>query len=130
MEITLTVPESILTQLQQQAVQLNMSLNELALTFFRNGIDHKPRETPAPVLQDEVGLPSLEEAIARVKTIPPRPGAIVFATQTAAELTAELEKNPPSEELMTFDEMWPLWQEFEQELKTMDEADALRDRMG
>jgi hypothetical protein len=77
--------------------------------------------------EDDASDTSLARIIARVKAMPPNPDAIERATKSADDLAADLQINPPSGELLTFEEIWPLWQAFEQELKAFEQADAIRD---
>lgn len=76
---------------------------------------------------DEEEFTSLEETVARIKALPPNPNAIEHATKMVDELVADLAENPPAADLLTFAEFYPLWEQFEAGLKTMEAADESRE---
>jgi hypothetical protein len=97
MEITFTLPESMIVRLEQQADQLNVSLDDLAWKFFNDGlIAESAVAIPAPN-GDPDDLPSLEEVVACIQTRPPSPNAIIPPTKTLDEIIAYWEANPPDE---------------------------------
>ena len=125
MEITFTLPESMVVKLEQQADQLNVSLDDLAWKFFSYGlIAESALATPTP--SGDLGdLPSLEEVVARIKATPPSPNAVVPPTKTLAEVVAYWTANPPDEADLAPEKWDRLWASFEEELKALDRADDL-----
>jgi hypothetical protein len=125
MEITLTLPDSMIVRLEQQADQLNVSLDDLAWKFFSDGLIAESVVTTPARNGDSDDLPSLEEVIARIKATPPNPNAIIPPTKTLEEVVAYWEANPPEETNLPPEEWDRLWAAFEEELKAIDRADDL-----
>ena len=124
MTMTITLSESIAERLQAYANQFQLSADALAEKLLADALPvSKTNGFQLPPADDD--LSALEQVVAKIKAMPPNPAAIHPATKTVTELMADLEADPPSGELLTFAELWPQWQAFEQELKVMDEADAI-----
>lgn len=125
MTVTVTLSARVSEHLQAHADKFHLSLDALVEKLLADAlpvVEANGFHGPA----DDDDLSSLEEVVARIKATPPNPDAIHPATKSVDELIADLQANPPSDELLTFEEMWPHWQAFEQELKDMDQADAVR----
>ena len=129
MQITLTVSEPIAARLQRQAAQLNVSLDDLALKFFSDGLVAEPVAGLSPGAaqngQRDDGVSSLQEVVARIQATPPNPAAIVLPTQTIAEMEAVWQANAANDSDIAPAEWDRLWAEFEQELKRSDRADDI-----
>jgi hypothetical protein len=126
MTVTVTLSENIAERLQAHADEFHLSLDALVEKLLADALPvAETNGFHGPANDDD--LPALEEVVTRIKATPPNPDAIHPATKSVDELIADLQANPPSDELLTFEEMWPHWQAFEQELKDMDQADAVRD---
>lgn len=130
MAVTVTLSEQLSERLQTHAAEVHLSLDALVerlladtLPVYETNGFHLPEHPITEELDDPDA--SLARVIAKIKATPPNPAAIHPATKSVDELIADLQANPPSDELLTFEEMWPLWQTFEQELKAMDQADAI-----
>lgn len=126
MTVTVTLSENIAERLEAHAAEFHLSLDALVEKLLTDALP-VVETNGVHATADDDAIPSLEEVVAMIKATPPNPDAIHPATKTVAQLIAEFEANPPSDELLTFAEMWPQWQAFEQELKAMDQADAMRD---
>ena len=126
MQITLTLPEPVAARLEQQAMQLNVSLGDLALKLFSAGLVAEPVAKVSPNAaqngQRENGLSSLQEVVARIQATPPNPAAVVLPTQTIEEVEAIWQANSAGETDMLPEEWDRLWAGFEQALKTSDRA--------
>lgn len=127
MELTITIPEPMSTTLRERATQLNVSADDLVMTLLNELATREFADIPQWMSLKDDDWSALEKAIADARATPPDSKAIQPATKDVSELIADLEANPPSEKLLTFEEFWPLWQKFEQELREMDEADSIRD---
>ena len=134
MAVTVTLSEQLSERLQTHADEVHLSLDALVerlltdtLPVYETNGFHLPEHQITEDIDDPVADPaaSLARVIAQIKATPPNPAAIHPPTKSVDELIADLQANPPSDELLTFEEMWPLWQTFEQELKAMDQADAI-----
>ena len=129
MQITLTLSEPIAARLQRQAAQLNVSLDDLALKLFRDGLVAEPvaRVSPSAAQngQRDNGLSSLQEVVARIQATPPNPAAVVLPTQTFEAMEAVWQANSASGSDISPEEWDRLWAEFEQELKSSDRADDI-----
>lgn len=136
MALTITLSEALSERLQAHAAETHSSPDSLVEALLTDALPPvKTNGMTANGTQlaqdaDDESHPTLAEVVAMIKATPPNPDAIHPATKTAAQLIAELEANPPSDELLTFEEMWPHWQGFEQELKAMDQADAISEGRG
>jgi len=129
MQVTLTLPESIASRLERQALQLNVSLDDLALKLFSEGLVTEPvarvlAGAEKNGIQDN-SLLSLHEVVARIQATPPNPSAVVLPTQTIEEVETIWQANTESGSAISPDEWDRLWLEFEQELKTSDRADDI-----
>lgn len=82
--------------------------------------NHKAEKPALPFHVDEDS--TLEAFITTIKTLPPNPDTIVMATKSGEMLLAELEANPPSSELFTFQEWQTLWRQHEEEEKALEYA--------
>lgn len=84
MQITLTLSEPIAARLQQQAAQLNVSVDDLALKLFSDTLVAAPVAGTRPGMeqndQRDNGSSSLEEVVARIQATPPSPTAILLPT--------------------------------------------------
>ncbi len=122
MQITLTLPELVADRLEQQATQLNVSLGDLALKLFSDGLVAETVASPSPNAaqngQRENGLSSLQEVVARIQATPPNPAAVVLPTQTIEEVEAIWQANSACETDISPEEWDRLWAKFEQALKT------------
>lgn len=125
MEITFTLPDSMITRLEKQAEQLNVSLDDLAWKFFRDGLTDESAIATAKHDSDPEDLPSLEEVVARIQATPPNPNAVVLPTKTLDEVVAYWKANPPDETDLAPEEWDRLWASFEEELKAIDHANDL-----
>jgi hypothetical protein len=125
MEITLTLPESMVERLERQAEQLNVSVDDLAWNLFSNGLPGDSLATLHPAGADQPARPSLAEVVARIQAIPPNPDAVIPATTTIDQVVAYWAANPPVEDDLAPEEWDRLWAAFEQELKVIDRADGL-----
>ena len=105
MQITLTLPESIIFQLQRQAAQLDVSVDDLALKLFSKALNDDLVEATSPAGHYDDGLPSLEEVVAIIKATPPNPDAIIHPTKTIEEVLAHWEAIAPDESDITPDDM-------------------------
>jgi len=126
MTVTVTLSDSISERLLKYARKSGLPLDALVEKLVDDALPIADESDS--LTQNE--LPSFGDILAEVRAIPPNPSSVTPATKTVDELVATLEADPPSDELMTFEEMWPLWQTFEEKLKEADEDDALRDRLG
>jgi hypothetical protein len=124
MQITLTLSEPVVAQLQRKATQLNVSFEDFAEKIFR---DAAVRQSVAinPFIDNQESHPTPEEVVAMIKAAPPNPNAIQPATQTVDELLADLAANPPEPSDISPDEWDRLWAKFEQELKDIDRANDI-----
>lgn len=122
----------IAERLQTHANKIHLPLDALvermitdSLPIYETNGFHRNEEDPS----DDVDDPDtfLARIAAQIQETPPNPAAVHLATKSVHELVADLQANPPSNELLTFEEMWSQWQAFEQALKVMDEADAIRE---
>lgn len=129
MQITLTLPELVAARLEQQATQLNVSLSDLALKLFSDGLVIDPIERVSPGEtqngQGENGLSSLQEVVARIQATPFNPAAVVLPTQSIEEVEAIWQANSSGEADISPEEWDRLWAGFEQELKSNDRADDI-----
>lgn len=125
MEVTLTLPETMVERLERQADKLNVSLDDIAWKLLNDALVKESVATTYPDNGDKNELPSLEEVVARIKAAPPNPAAIVPATKTIEEVVAYWEANPPDESDISPDEWDRMWTAFEQELKAIDRADDI-----
>jgi hypothetical protein len=132
MTVTVTLSEKTAKRLQAHADEVHLSIDALVEELLMDALPveeinglHTPDIDTREAVEDPDA--ALTRVVARIKATPPNPAAVHPATKSVDELIADLAANPPSDELLTFAEMWPLWQAFEQELKAMDEADAIRD---
>jgi predicted transcriptional regulator len=135
MAVTITISEQLSKRLQAHAQTFQLPLDALVEQLLAdalpvdetNGFEATDEPAPADQPAGELDDPDAELAriVAQIKATPPNPDAIERATKSAQEVMAELLANPPSDDLLTFEEFWPLWQAFEQELKEMDKADAI-----
>jgi hypothetical protein len=125
MTVTVTLSENIAERLEAHAAEFHVSLDALVEKLLTDALPVVETNGVHTAADDD--LSSLAEVVAMIKATPPNPDALHPATKSVDELIADLQTNPPPDELLTFAEMWPLWQAFEQELKAMDQADAMRD---
>lgn len=96
-QITLTLPESIVTQLERQVQQRNMSLDDFALKLFSDALMAEPVDTlPFPESHTD-SFPSLEALVAKIKATPPNPAMIIPPTQTLPEVVAYWQAHPTEE---------------------------------
>lgn len=128
MALTVTLSDDIAKRLLEYARKSNLTLDAFIEKLVDDALPVAKVDEPALPTQNDV--PSFTEVLEQVRAIPPNPSSITPATKTVDELVATLKAEPPSEDLMTFDELWPLWNAFEEELKKEDADDALRDRLG
>lgn len=138
MAVTVTLSDDVSKRLLFYARKSHLSVDTIADKLLGDALPSpevdmlESRESEMNginTIHDNDALPSFDEILVQIKAIPPSRTTIKPATKTLKELVADLKANPPSEDLLTFEEMWSKWQSFEQELKAMDEADALRDRL-
>lgn len=121
MQVTLSLPETLVNHLQQQAEQLDVSLDDLTAKLLSDALINEQTESlSAP--DDEVDLPTLEELVARIRATPPNPKAVHPPTKTVEEVLAALEASPSPESDITPEEWDRMWAAFEQELKAVDRA--------
>lgn len=137
MQITLTLPASVAVRLEQQATQLNVSLDDLALKLFSDfvlslskyGLGAEPvaklSRSAAQNGQRENDLSSLQEVVARIQATPPNPAAVVLPTQTIEDVEAVWQANAVGGSDIAPDEWDRIWAGFEQELKSSDRADDI-----
>ncbi|MBP7961284.1 MAG: hypothetical protein KBG20_04610 [Caldilineaceae bacterium] len=122
MQITLTLPELVADRLEQQAIQLNVSLGDLALKLFSDGLVAEPvaKVSPNAAQNDQWrnGLSSLQEVVARIQATPFNPAAVVSPTQSIEEVEAIWQANSAGGADISPVEWDRLWAKFEQALKT------------
>lgn len=126
MRITLTLSEPIAARLQQQAAQLNVSVDDLALKLFSDTLVAEPATGTRPGVEQngrqDSGSSSLEEVVARIQATPPSPTAILLPTQTIEEVEAVWRANDASDVEIPPADWDRMWAEFEQELKDFDRS--------
>lgn len=130
MTITVALSAELSAQLQAYAQQLHLApeivVEQVLMSALpaqeANGV-HGP-DTPEIAPTDPADT-ELAAVIAQIKATPPNPVALQPAQKSVDELMADLQANPPSNELLTFAELWPLWEKFEQELKAADAVDII-----
>lgn len=129
MQITLTLPASVAVRLEQQATQLNVSLDDLALKFFSDKLMAEPvaklSRSAAQSGQRANEPSSLQEVVARIQATPPNPAAVVLPTQTIEEVEAVWQANAVAGSDIAPEEWDRIWAGFEQELKSSDRADDI-----
>jgi len=122
MALTITLSDDIAKRLLKYARRSNLPLDVFVEKLVDDALPVTEADEPELSNQDEV--PSFDDILAQVRAIPPNPSSITPATKTVDELVATLEAEPPSDDLMTFEELWPLWNAFEGELKKEDADDT------
>ncbi len=125
MQITLTLPDPVVTQLERQAVQLNLSLDDLALKLFSTALFSEPVAATPIIGNRAQAVSSLAALVATIQATPPNPAMIVPPSQTMQEVVAYWQANPAQESDIAPNEWDRLWADFEQELKRTDHIDAI-----
>lgn len=72
---------------------------------------------------------TLEELIGQIKALPSNPQAIHSSGKPVEELLAELDANPPSDALFTYEEWQQLWHEFDAEQKAFERENDVAERL-
>lgn len=138
MNLTLTLPESLITRLQGRARELNVALDDLAWKLFNDGLMvpktesditiHTVSETLSTNVyrrEENDCSSALQAKVAEIKKRPPNPAMIVPPTKTIAEVVAYWDANPPTEEDIPPDEWDNLWTNFEADMKVADRANDI-----
>jgi len=124
-QITLTLPDAIVAQLERQIKQRNMSLDDFVLKLFSDALMAEPVDAlPFPENHTD-SFPSLEALVSKIKATPPNPALIIPPTQTLAEVVAYWQAHPTEKSDIEPDEWDRLWAEFERGQKIIDQADAI-----
>jgi hypothetical protein len=124
-QITLTLPEAIVAQIERQVKQRNMSLDEFALKLFSDTLMAEPVDaSPSPENHIDPFL-ALEALVVKIKATPPNPAMTIPPTQTLAQVVAYWQAHPAEESDIAPEEWDRLWAEFEREQKVIDQADAI-----
>ena len=124
-QITLTLPDAIVAQLERQVKQRNISLDDFALTLFREALLAEAVDAlPLSEQQQDSSL-ALEALVAQIKATPPNPAMIIPSTQSLAEVVAYWKAQVVEETDSMPDEWDQLWAEFEREQKLLDQANAI-----
>lgn len=129
MALTVTLSDSLSERLKEQAARSHVPVDVLAEELINNALlasdSHRHNDLER---QDSIALAnakingSLAEAIARAKGVPPSANTIERATKSVDTLLEELRTSPIAPDLLTFEELWPLWEAFEQEMDALDQA--------
>lgn len=119
MQITLTLPESVATRLEDQATQLNVSLDDLMQKIFRDRLAAMPNESERSGLGQN-GKPnresvSVDEVVMRIRATPPNPANIIPSSQSIDEVERLWRANAGQDSHISPAEWDRLWAEFEQE---------------
>lgn len=122
-QITLTLPDAIVAQLEDQVKQRNISLDELALKLFRDALFAESPDALAAEHQEDSAL-ALEALVAQIKATPPNPAMLILPRQTLDEVVGYWQAQRV-EDMDILPDAWDrLWAEFEREQKIIDQADA------
>lgn len=124
-QITLTLPDAIVAQLERQVKQRNISLDDFALTLFREALLVEAVDALPSAEQQQDSALALEALVAQIKATPPNPAMIIPPTQSLAEVVAYWQAQPVEDTDIMPDAWDHLWAEFEREQKILDQADAL-----
>lgn len=124
-QITLTLPDAIVAQLEHQIKQHNISLDDFALTLFRETLLAEAVDTLLSAEQQQDSSLALEALLAQIKATPPNPAMIIPPTQSLAEVVAYWQARPVEDTAMTPDEWDHLWAEFECQQKIIDQPAQL-----
>lgn len=127
MQITLNLPESVAAHLEDQAAQLNVSLDDLMQKIFRDRLAAAPSENVWPIStqngkQIHKGE-SIEQVVMRIRATPPNPANIIPSSQSFDEAERLWRANAAEGSDISPAEWDRLWAEFEQEQKRLDWAD-------
>lgn len=138
MNLTLTLPESLIVRLQRRAGELNVALDDLAWKLFNDGlmvptaerdaIIHSNSETLSVSVsgkEEDGSLFALQAKVAEIRSRPPNPAMIIPPTKTIAEVVAYWDANPPAEDDIPPDEWDNLWTNFEADMKAADRANDI-----
>jgi len=138
MNLTLTLPESIIVRLQRRAQELNVALDDLAWKLFNDGLMLKKTEnntvgchvTEALSIdlsaeEKQSNLVALQAKVAEIKMRPPNPAMIIPSTKSMADVIAYWNAHPPTEDDIPPDEWDDLWANFEADMKAADRADDI-----
>jgi len=124
-QITLTLPDAIVAQLERQIKQRNMSLDDFVLKLFSDALMAEPVDAlPFPENHTD-SFPSLQALVSKIKATPPNPALIIPPTQTLAAVVTDWQTHPAEEADIMSAEWDRLWAEFEREQKIIDQADAI-----
>jgi len=96
-----------LKRLLEYACKSDLPLDALVEKLLEDALPITPIDEPDSLAQDE--LPSFSDIFSQIQSIPPNPSLITPATKIVDELLATIEADPPSDELLIFEELWPLW---------------------
>ena len=107
MATTITVPDSLEVQLQQQAQAQHRSVEAVALDLLREALE-------AATL-----YPSVEDVVAQIKATPPNPQAIRPAQGSLADIL----RRTPNDVDFDLDQWNQDWAAVEQEMQAMTRAD-------
>lgn len=132
MPAMVTLPDTVIDQLEERAAALQLSADELAVQLIRDGLRREPApngaasgrhpeptaSTEEDVLLKEEDFPTLEEVVAMIKATPPNPDAIYYG-EKVGDLTylQELIDNPPTNTITKEEwerEWWPIRAEMNQ----------------
>jgi len=115
MTVTVILSDDISERLLKYARKSDLPLDAFVEKLLEDALPATPIDEPDLITKNDES--SFSDILSQIQAIPPNPNTITPATKTVDELLATIEADPPSDELLTFEEMWPLWQKFEQELK-------------
>ncbi|MGH9846180.1 MAG: hypothetical protein ACREEM_46355 [Blastocatellia bacterium] len=124
MAITITLPDILATKLQTEAQARDRSAEEFAVELLDQALTAEPKETEHFPL-------TLEEVVAKIKSLPPNPNAYRLPTGSLADY---LEKSlaAEAEDDEEFDlEAWQReWDAVEEEMKAITRANDIAEGRG
>ena len=103
MSITITVPREIETELQDKAMQQNLSVEELAIALLSHALDREP------------AFPTPEEVVAEIQSMQPNPIRLRPANGSLAEALRDAPDDPDFD-LSVWNQEWAM---VEAEMKMM-----------
>lgn len=124
-QITLTLPDAIVAQLERRVKQHNMSLDDFALTLFREALLAEAVDGLSLAERQQDASPALAALVERIKATPPNAAMIIPPTQTLADVVAHWQTQAVADTDITPAAWDHLWAEFEREQKILDQADAI-----
>lgn len=136
MQITLTLPDNLVSRLISQAKAINLTLNEFLLKTLQNSALTPAKSQTSGVennfeseLSDSATVSatssihfeedSLADVVKRIKARPPNPANIHRATKTVDELVKDLDENPSEISEFSPVEWEQMWAEFEYDMKLL-----------